>query len=240
MFTQKTLRHPIEPNSVPEKCWEETSVDLFGPLPSSHHVLVILVPEQETLSAFLTSYRDTPHVSTGVPPAHMLFRDGYRNNLPHHKTPDDRIIEARQTNRDIKKERKATYNSSRHTEDVNYKIGDQVLLRNYKKKSKFDPFYLPEKFVIMEVLAKGYILLLKSLNTDKCLMRHPNDVKRFEGDIADHNAVPDNSDHNNDWKEAFEFISNNDHAHYDNSKQNYYTANPIFRRSDRIRKPNPR
>ena len=99
---------------------------------------------------------------------------------------------------------------------------------------------MPEKFVIMEVLAKGYILLVKSLNTDKCLMRHPNDVKIFEGDIADHNAVPDNSDQNNDWKEAFEFISNNDHAHYDDSKRSYYTANPTLRRSDRIRKPNPR
>ena len=41
MFTQKTTRHPTESNSVPEKCWEETSVDLFGPLPTSHHVLVV-------------------------------------------------------------------------------------------------------------------------------------------------------------------------------------------------------
>ena len=41
MFTKKTTKHPIEPNSVPEKCWEETSVDLFGPLISSHHVLVV-------------------------------------------------------------------------------------------------------------------------------------------------------------------------------------------------------
>ena len=39
-------------------------------------------PEEETLSVFLTSYRDIPLVSTGVPPAHMLFRDGCRNNLP--------------------------------------------------------------------------------------------------------------------------------------------------------------
>ena len=34
LFTQKTTKHPIEPNQVPEKCWDETSVDLFGPLPS--------------------------------------------------------------------------------------------------------------------------------------------------------------------------------------------------------------
>ena len=92
----------------------------------------------------------------------------------------------------------------------------------------------------MEVLAKRYILLVKSLNNDKCLMRHPNDVKILKGDIADHNAVQDNSDHNNAWKEAFEFISNNDHAYCDDSKQNYYTTNPTLRRSDRIRKPNPR
>ena len=102
------------------------------------------LPEQETLIAFLISYRDTPHVSTGVPSAHMLFWDGCRNNLSHHKTSDDKIGEARQTDRDIKKERNSTYNSSRHTADVNYKIGDQVLLRNYQKESKFDLYYLPE------------------------------------------------------------------------------------------------
>ena len=84
----------------------------------------------------------------------MLFREGYRNNLPHHKTPDGKIREARQADRDIRKECKSTYHSSRHTVDMNYKIGDQVLLRNYKKKSKFDPYYLPENFVIKEVLGK--------------------------------------------------------------------------------------
>ena len=60
-------------------------------------------------------------------------------------------------------ERKSTYHSSRHTLDMNYKTGDQILLRNYKKKSKLDPDYLPDKLVILEVLAKGYILLVKSL-----------------------------------------------------------------------------
>ena len=165
----------------------------------------------------------------------MLFWDGYRNNLHNQLTADDKTREARQTDSDTKKERKSTYNSWRDTEDMNYKIGDQVLLQNYKKKSKFDPDYLPEKFVIMEVLAKGYILLVKSSNTAKCLMRYSNDVKMFEDDIPGHNAVPDNSDNNNDCKKAFEFISNNDCVHYHDSKQN--TANPTLRRSDRIRKP---
>ena len=214
MFTQKTLRHHIKRNLVLEKCWQETSLDLFGPLLSSYHVLVVqdlascypvakivrstnakpVIPvlrdaydlfsnplsqksdngppfnssemakfsknrnieqvktppgypaannvktvmkpldkamkkdnmqnlaELETLSAFLRSYRDTAHISTGVPPAHVLFREGYRNNLFHHKTPDDKMREARQTDRDIKKERKSTYNSSRHIVDMNLKL----------------------------------------------------------------------------------------------------------------------
>ena len=140
---------------------------------------------QETFSAFLTSYRETPPVSTGIPPAHMVFRDGYRNKLPQQQIPDNKIREARQTDSDIKKEHKFTYNLSRHTVDIKYKIGDQVFLRNYKKEPKFDPHYLPEKFVMMEVLAKGFGLLVKSLNTDRYFIRHPNNVKVFEGDIAD-------------------------------------------------------
>ena len=40
-FTNKTCNEPIQPNRVPEKCWEEVSVDLFGPLPSKNHIVVI-------------------------------------------------------------------------------------------------------------------------------------------------------------------------------------------------------
>ena len=39
--------------------------------------------EAETLNSFIINYRDTPHLSTGVVPAHMLLRDGYRFNLSH-------------------------------------------------------------------------------------------------------------------------------------------------------------
>ena len=41
MFTNKVYRHPIKFNKVPERCWEENSVDLFGPLPSKNRIVVI-------------------------------------------------------------------------------------------------------------------------------------------------------------------------------------------------------
>ena len=107
----------------------------------------------------------------------MLFCYGYRNKLPTRRNQTTKLKKL-----DIKKEHKSTWNSSRHTVDFNYKIGDQNLLLNYKKKSKLNPYYLLKKFKkFKKVLAKGYILPVKSLNTDKCLMRHPNDVKIFVG-----------------------------------------------------------
>ena len=41
MFTNKVCRHPIKTNKVPERCWEETSVDLFEPLPSKNCIVII-------------------------------------------------------------------------------------------------------------------------------------------------------------------------------------------------------
>ena len=41
MFTNKVYRHPVKPNKVPKRCWEENFVDLFGPLPSNNHIAVI-------------------------------------------------------------------------------------------------------------------------------------------------------------------------------------------------------
>ena len=41
LFTQKKTKEPITPHEVPLKCWDTVSVDLYGPLPSSKHVVVV-------------------------------------------------------------------------------------------------------------------------------------------------------------------------------------------------------
>ena len=203
MFSNKVFRHPIEPNKVPGKCWEETSVDLFGPLPSQNHIVVIqdlasrypvakfvksrsvksVIPvleaydtfrnpvrqrsdngppfnsremktftdnrnieqvktppghpspdnaetvmkplgkaikigysqnqgEKKTLSSFLSflvNCRDTPHFATGVAPAHMIFRDGYRSKLPHKSLSEKEINLARLRDKDKNINRKNVY-----------------------------------------------------------------------------------------------------------------------------------
>ena len=41
MFVDKKIKEPIKRHRVPEKCWETVSVDLFGPMPTSKHVVVV-------------------------------------------------------------------------------------------------------------------------------------------------------------------------------------------------------
>ena len=41
IFTNKKRQEPEKPHNVPEKCWSEVAVDLFGPIPSSNHIVVV-------------------------------------------------------------------------------------------------------------------------------------------------------------------------------------------------------
>ena len=40
-FSTKKISEPIQPHKVPSRCWEKVAVDLFSPMPSSHHVVVV-------------------------------------------------------------------------------------------------------------------------------------------------------------------------------------------------------
>ena len=301
-YTNKHIREPIQPNKVPEKCWEEVSVDLFGPLPSSNHIVVIqdlasrfpvakvvkstssksvlpvlaetynnfgnpkvqksdngppfnsqemtnfankrdielvkIAPghpaannvetvmkplgkamkigmnnqasETDTLQSFLQSYRDTPHVATGIEPGNMIFREGYQANFPRKHVSLEEIAKARKLDKDNKNERKAEYNSSRHTKPANLQIGDQVLVRNFYKQNKFEPYFLPERYTVSDTLAQGKIILVQSSRTGRYLKRHPNDLKLYKGEFANEtsNSEATEADLLMAWREAFETIDN--------------------------------
>ncbi len=40
-FTDKRTVEPMSPHSVPNKNWSKVAVDLFGPMPSKHHIVVV-------------------------------------------------------------------------------------------------------------------------------------------------------------------------------------------------------
>ena len=136
--------------------------------------------EKKPLSLFLVNYCDNPHSATGVSPTQMIFWDRYQKNLPHKSLSDQEINTARIKDQNKKKtDREKVYNSCRLAKDFSFEIGDYVLIRNYRRRLKFDPYFLQEKFYVIDNLANGNTLLIENTVSGLCLQRHPIDIKLF-------------------------------------------------------------
>ena len=40
-FVDKKTKEPIDHHKVPSKCWNTVAVDIFGPMPSTNHIVVV-------------------------------------------------------------------------------------------------------------------------------------------------------------------------------------------------------
>ena len=267
--TSETLLH----HRVPDKCWDTVAVDLFGPMPSKNHVVVVqdlsskfpaaklvkntsakqVLPvlseiyntygnpakqisdngspfnsaamqefsdrrgidlqkipplhpssnpaetfmrppgktmkiahstntnENDSLQTLLSNYRNTPHPATGIAPAAMLFRDGPRSILPRVTATDEEVQDARKRDLHLKQQQQQKVNSGKFKIDSHFNVGDHVLIRNYHKQRKFDPVFLPDDYVIVEIRDNGRCLTVEKVSDGARLKRHPDDVKKFEG-----------------------------------------------------------
>ena len=274
-FSDKKTTEPVGRHEVPSKCWNTVAVDLFGPMPSKNHVVVVqdlaskfpaaklvtstgadkVLPalsdiynnygnpekqisdngppfnskkmeefadkrnislnkipplhpssnpaetfmrplgktmkiahatstnEKEALSTLLNNYRNTPHPATGIAPSAMFFRDGEQSIFPRHSVTDQDVAAARERDLLLKKTHQTTVNSGKYRIPSHFSVGDQVLVRNYQKVRKFDPTFLPEQFVVIDVTNNGQCILIEGMSNGTTLKRHPDDLKLFEGPI---------------------------------------------------------
>ena len=274
VFVDKKTKEPINHHKVPERCWETVAVDLFGPMPSRKHVVVVhdlasrfpsaklvtstkaekVIPalgeiydtygnpdvqisdngppfnskkmsdfandrdiqlrytpplhpnanpaetcmkpigkamkinyhhgssEKDALQSTLNSYRQTPHPATGVPPANMLFRDGIKTQFPRRASSNDEITAAKNKDIEQKKKNQDEVNSSKYRKTSNLVTGDTVLIRNFRKKSKFEPEFIPDPYDVIAVDNVSKKITLKICGGEAILIRHPNDIKPFAGD----------------------------------------------------------
>ena len=284
LFEDKRTQEPMKPHGVPSKCWEAVAIDLFGPMPSSNHIIVVqdlasrfpaakivsstkaskMLPalgdiydaygnpenqlsdngppfnsksmeqftkkrninvqkippchpssntvetfmkplgkamkianhnktsEKEALSMLLSNYRDTPHPSTGIEPAasmlqhpsSMIFRDAHQSVFPRQPVSENGTKSAREHDEQIKQARGSKINSIKYRISSRFKIGDSVLLRNYKRFSKFDPLFLPERHTIINIDHQGLRLSVERETDGKLFFRHPDDIKRSHAPAA--------------------------------------------------------
>ena len=75
IFTDNKCKEPLKSHKVPEKCWEKVSVDLFGPMPSRNHIIVV----QDMASRFPAAKLVSSTAANKVLPALADIYDAYGN-----------------------------------------------------------------------------------------------------------------------------------------------------------------
>ena len=133
-----------------------------------------------------------------------------RQQFTHKSIGEEVILSARNTDNCIKTNRKLDYNFLQNVKTCNIEIGDDVLVKKYKKSIKYDHFYLQEKFLVADILPKGIVFLVKDPNSSIYLKRHPNDLKRVKKDITFNVEKNQKGEYDNELgKAAFDHISQN-------------------------------
>jgi hypothetical protein len=134
-----------------------------------------------SISKFLLAYRSTPHTTTGVAPAEMLFKHRYRTKIPDiTQSPIDEEIQDRDALRKLKAKQYADYDRNAKASEI--EIGDKVLVRT-EKKDKLTPNFEKEPYTVLE--KNGSEVLIQNENGHQ-YRRNTSFVKPLESEEYTH------------------------------------------------------
>jgi hypothetical protein len=103
------------------------------------------------LNKFLFAYRTTPHQTTGVAPAELMFKRKLRTKLPEARTYTETYTDESVRDRDrVKKEQGKQYTDQRrHAQESDTAVGDEVLVQQ-RKQNKFSTPFEPEPYKVVD------------------------------------------------------------------------------------------
>lgn len=129
---------------------------------------------QRELYGFLLNYRTTPHLSTGVAPAEMLYKRVIRSTVPvAHQKPEttsaERVLKG-------KVKSKQYVDTKRHTRASTIKEGDTVLVRQ-KRKNKYTTMFSPQPYTVIKVQHSR----ITAQRDDRIITRNSSHFKKYKG-----------------------------------------------------------
>lgn len=137
----------------------------------------------QELSRFLLSYRTTPHRSTNVPPAQLLFNRPVRGALPM-LNPKDKVVnrhnEAKQNDIKSKNKGREYADKRRHAQPSQLRVGDVVILKQ-KKKNKFTTRFESIPYTVIE--RKGTKIVAE--NQRHRVVRNASFFKRIKDTVTE-------------------------------------------------------
>ena len=174
---------------------------------------------QQELSRFLLQYRLTPHCTTKVPPAELLFNRTIRGKLPMlpRKPIVDRRREACNNDQETQQYNKEYSDVKRRVKDSNIAVGDFVLVRQ-QKENTLTAHFDTNPYVAVERKETQVI----AVNKDQCkVKRNVSHFKRI--------PKPENWDSDSDDDDLPNHISE--------QRDQEHSSPAIVRRSTRQRNP---
>ncbi|PIK50919.1 hypothetical protein BSL78_12219 [Apostichopus japonicus] len=99
------------------------------------------------LNHFLMAYRSTPHSTTGVSPAELMFNRKIRTKLPELSGVRENVLVS-DRDAEMKQKSKDYSDFKRNARDNEIGLGDKVLVRQ-EKQNKLSPPYNPEPFEVV-------------------------------------------------------------------------------------------
>ena len=140
---------------------------------------------QKELPKFLLNYRTTPHTTTKVAPAQLLFNRVVNNGTPAtanpnlHPVPTQEHAKAQLCDAERKKKSKMYADLKRHARETNIKVGDIVLLKQ-PKENKLSTRFSPKPYQV--VAMKGH--MVTGTRGGHQVTRHASFFKKFEGKVG--------------------------------------------------------
>ena len=146
-------------------------------------------PWRQELQRFLLHYRTTPHSTTGVPPAELLFNRTVRGKLPVlKKRVVRRHSEARKMDEKRQSYNKQYADEKRHAKESSIKVGDCVLIRQ-ERRNKLTSNYNSEPYTVTyknkcEITARNKDGHTVRRNVSHC-KRIPRPTTSGDGNVPD-------------------------------------------------------
>ena len=96
-----------------------------------------------------------------------------------------------------------------------------MLVHNYNKKSKFQPIFSPDQYIITEIADHGRKLSIERESDGKTLIRHPDDLKTYK--MPNDQPVKPKVESSDPWKllEPYENYTPPYNLWFDNGAQNH-------------------
>ena len=129
---------------------------------------------------YLVAYRSTPHSTTGVSPAELLFCRKVRTKLPELRE-ESTESEMRDRDSEMKAKAKQYADKKRNVQESDLTPGDKVLVKQERRNKLSTPF-APEPYAV--VTKTGNSVVIESPEGVQ-LMRNTTHVKKFEESSQD-------------------------------------------------------